>query len=138
MPQNSLKIRLAGAVTGFVFIGMGGWLTYQIFCQGIMSITANPMGLIFILGPTLFFFGTMMLIRGVVSGKKAFSGRNVLYTGLLMFIIGIYPFVYTPYLIGNSRAEAAQWLGQFIRVSTGYPGIILSVIGFFIRNLNKN
>lgn len=138
MSQDVWKGRRLSTLIGILFICTGGWLSYEIFYQGIMSITANPMGLVFIAGPALFFFGVTALIRGIIWGKKAFSGRNVLYSGLLMFIIGIYPFVYTPYLIGNSQAEAADWLGQFIRISTGYPGILFSIIGFFIRNKNRN
>jgi hypothetical protein len=138
MPNDIRKGRLQSAVVGLILICAGGWLTYQIFYRGIMSITSNPAGLVFMLGPTLFFFGMTALIRGIVAEKRGVSGKNVLYCGLLMFIIGIYPIVYTPYLVGDQEAEVAQWLGQFIRISTGYPGILLSVIGFFIRNWRKD
>lgn len=138
MTHDIRKSRLLSTVIGLIFIGLGLWLTYQIFYRGIMSITENPIGLIFISGPALFFFGAVSMIRGIISGKNAFSGRNVFYAGLLMFIIGIYPYVYTPFIIGGRDAEVAEWLGQFIRISTGYPGILLSIIGFFIRNRNED
>ena len=138
MPNDIRKGRLKGAVIGLILICLGVWLTFQIFFRGIMSITTNPMGLVFMMGPTLFFFGMTALVRGIISGKKVVSGRNILYCGLAMFIIGIYPLIYTPYLIGDREAEVAEWLGQFIRISTGYPGILLSVVGFFIRNWKKD
>lgn len=138
MPNDIWKGRLQSAVIGLILICAGVWLTFQIFYRGLMSISGNPEGLVFILGPMLFFFGLTVLIRGIISGKKVVSGRNVLYCGLAMFIIGIYPIVYTPYLIGDREADVTKWLGLFIRISTGYPGILLSVIGIFIRNRRED
>ena len=137
MSQDSKRNRWPNVVVGLILIGVGVWFVYQIFYRGIMSITSDPKSLVFISGPTLLFFGSIILIRGIVFAKKAFSGRTVLYSGLLMFIVGIYPDVYLPLLLGG-KEEAVQQLGLFVRITTGYPGIVLSVIGFFIRNLNKD
>lgn len=137
MAKHVTRNRWPAVIIGLVFIGAGAWLTYQIFFQGIMSVTASPAGLVFMLGPACFFFGLTAAVRGLLLQKKAFSGRNVLYCGLLMAVIGIYPALYTPLLIGGRDPETAQWLGRFIRISTGYPGMLLVVVGLFIRNKNN-
>lgn len=136
MPNDVKQIRLRSAVIGLIFMGLGGLLIYQIFFQGVLVIRENTMGMIFILGPTVFFYGTLTLIRGIIWKKNAFSGRNVLYSGLFMLIIGIYPFV--SLLLGDPEAGLDRNFGLFIIISICFPGILLSIVGLFIRNLNRN
>lgn len=137
MSNDIAQIRWKSAITGLIFTGVGGWLIFQIFFQGATLIFEGPIYLVVLLGPTLFIFGAFALLRGLIWGKKAFSGRNVLYAGLFMFIVGIYPQVYLSLLFGSPDFGVVERLGQFFTISLGYPGIPLTIVGFFIRNLNK-
>ncbi|MDI6783973.1 MAG: hypothetical protein QME64_07765 [bacterium] len=89
---------------------------------------------LFIFIPTMFMFGIIITIRGMFWGAKVWSGRNILLTGLVMLVIGAFPWFYTPWLMGTRGGdEGSGMMGTLIFLLVGIPGLLLTIIGLFFR-----
>jgi hypothetical protein len=84
--------------------------------------------------PLMFMSGIVITIRGMIWGAKIWSGRNILITGLIMLVIGAFPWLYTPWLMGTRGGdEGSGMMGTLIFLFVGVPGLLLTIFGLICR-----
>jgi len=126
--------RLSNAVIGLIVICIGFGIVYWFFSRIPHNVRPSLWEWLIIFGPMLIIMGIVMLMRGLLWGQSAFSGRTVLYGGLVMLLIGGFPWIYTPLLIKDHVGEGSGMLGTLLFLIVGIPGLVLTIIGFFIRD----
>ena len=94
--------------------------------------------LLLLFGPTLFFMGISMTILSFFPGARVFSPRTILLTGLLMLVVGIFPWIYTPYFFNGRSNEGSGMMGTLIFLMVGIPGIILTILGLLMGGINSD
>jgi hypothetical protein len=57
------------------------------------------------------------------------SHRWVLKIGLILLLVGGYPWIYTPFSFGHDNEEAWGMLGTIIFLLVGMPGVAVTAIG---------
>jgi hypothetical protein len=129
------RFRTSSVIFGLVLIG----LAIGIFWYGNYDVSHTKgagnawdfLALLFILTPTMIMFGIIIIIRGCFWGAKVISGRNILITGLIMLVIGAFPWLYTPWLMGTRGGdEGSGMMGTMIFLFVGIPGLLLTILGF--------
>ncbi len=128
------KTRLVNAIIGLILIISGVLLIYYVFFRTSIDDVSLIFTRLSYLSPMLCIMGIVIFIRGIFWGAPAFSGRTVLYTGLLMLLLGVFPWAYTPLIIRDRGMEGSGMLGMLIFLFVGIPGLILTIIGFIIRD----
>ena len=93
--------------------------------RGSMSSLA-----VFAVTPVLTLYGLVASARGLLFDTPLFSKRTILYTALLMLLVGAFPWAYTGWIIGGRPGnEGAGMLGTLIFLFVGVPGFALAVAG---------
>lgn len=132
---NGLFSRLYAVVSGLALAGIGFAVLYYLDAHAGRFGPRSPMELVALLMPSLFFLGIVIAVGGLLVGEKIFSPRAILFTGLLMLIVGAFPWVYTPWLTGDRpNGEAAGMLGTILFLIVGVPGLFLTLLGAWLHH----
>ena len=84
-----------------------------------------------IAGPLALPLGVGLIASAFEKGRKFGSGP-VLWSGIAMLALGVFPWLYTPLLIPSSKEQAAN-LGGLLFVFLGLPGICLTLTALAAR-----
>ncbi len=79
--------------------------------------------------PAAFIVGVVVFVRGLAWSAAVISVQNILFSGLLMLVVGGFPWAYTPLIIGDGGMEGSGMLGTLIFIFIGIPGILATTIG---------
>ena len=109
--------RFSNAIIGLVVIIIGIFITYILFNSTPRGTGGSILDWLIFIGPMLFLMGIVMLVRGLVWEAPAFSGRTVLYTGLLMLLVGGFPWLIFHFLLEAVGEKALEYLGHFFSSS---------------------
>ena len=128
---NERKRRIA---LGIVLLPLGVYLFYG----PIGPLQTFPFGLLRLFGPLLFACGCVLLLSRRTLPRPTTSVRPAMLTiGLLMLLIGGFPWVYTPHLIcGNPGNQGAGMLGTLLFVAIGLPGAVVTFCALPLRRKN--
>jgi hypothetical protein len=127
--------RLRSLIPGLFILALGVLCTYNLFQVREDRILFLPTFTIF-LGPTLLVAGLAICILRGIAGPGASKRGILLLSGLLMMLVGGFPWIYTPWLMGDRPGgEAAGMMGTLIFIFVGFPGLMLALISFFLRRL---
>ena len=102
-----------------------------------MRTSWSLLDLLLLFGPTLFFMGIAMTILSFIPGARVFSPRTILLTGFLMLVVGIFPWIYTPYFFNGRSNEGSGMMGTLIFLLVGVPGIVLTILGFLMGGIHS-
>jgi len=134
-PPSRLRPVLAGLAIAASGVGLG--LVLMRLSQ--RSVGRGPFELLIFIVPALVFIGAAAIVRGLVWGAPAVSGANVFVAGLVMLAVGIFPWAYTPWLVGDRPGgEGAGMLGTIIFLTVGLPGVLVTIVGFLWRWYENN
>ena len=89
---------------------------------------------LFAIAPPLLVIGVVVVVRAIAFGARALSGRNLLISGLIMILVGGFPWLYTELMIGDRGMEGSGTLGTLLFLLVGVPGVLVTLAGFFLRD----
>jgi hypothetical protein len=129
------RFRVSSVVFGLILIGIAIGIYWYTNYNISHTIRAQSrywfLDILFTFIPTFIFAGLVITIRGIIWGARIWSGRNILITGLIMLVIGAFPWIYTPLLMGARKgSEGPGMLGTLIFLFVGIPGLIFTIFGF--------
>ena len=128
LPDN-LRARMRPALVGIGLVAVALLIAVVKLGGDAVGEGGSVLLLPFLLAPTMLVAGLVIAARGLIFNAPALSRRNVLYTGLLMLLLGACPWVYTDLLIGDRPGnEGAGMLGMLLFLFVGVPG--LGVLAF--------
>lgn len=85
---------------------------------------------VFAVTPALTLYGLVASTRGLLFDTPLVSKRTILYTALLMLLVGGFPWAYTGWIVGGRPGnEGAGMLGTLLFLFVGVPGFTLTVAG---------
>jgi hypothetical protein len=94
---------------------------------------------VFAVTPVLTLYGLVASARGLLFDTPLFSKRTIIYTALLMLLVGVFPWAYTGRIVGGSPGnEGAGMLGTLIFLFVGVPGFTLAVVGLIAGWLSED
>ena len=128
--QRDAGISFVSVAAGLLLMGLAG-------AMGLAVVTgsAGAMGLLMLPGaPLLLAVGLVVLARGLLPQVPLWRDAPVLCTGLVLLLIGGFPWAYTPYLTGDrSGGEAAGMLGTVLFIFAGLPGLAICIVAGLLR-----
>jgi hypothetical protein len=108
-------------IVGLIFIILGIILTLDflnIFGQRTLF------GILSLMGPVILVTGGVLILGQALS-------RSILIVGIVLLIVGGFPWIYTPYLMGTRGGdEGSGMFGTIIFILVGLPGLLMTIIGF--------
>jgi len=128
-----VESRLSSIITGLIVLAVGVFGMIKFSTPDDQGFASNIFGYWVLFSPAISIVGLVFTIRSAYLGIRAFSGRSVLIAGLLMVLLGAYPWFYTPLLIRDGGMEGSGMLGTFLFVFLGIPGVVFTIIGLCLK-----
>ena len=82
-----------------------------------------------IFGPTLLAMGVAAVLHEALPEYGRLVGVLCFVMGLIMLILGVFPWAYTPWIIQDGGMEGSGMLGTLIFILAAPPGLGLFVLG---------
>jgi hypothetical protein len=118
----------AGGIVGLILLVSGAALFVA------MARGNSWIGLL--AAPALIASGIVLLARALWPHTPLVRDAPVLSVGLVMLLIGGFPWLYTPYLTGDRPGgESAGMLGTLLFLTAGLPGLLITVSAGLMRML---
>ena len=131
--------RLRPAAVGAITAGLGVGIIYVSLASGREHQPPPFPGALVFCAPTLVVVGAVVFVRGLAWGSRVLSAWTALASGLVMLVVGVFPWVYTEWLTGDRPGgESAGMLGTLLFVLVGVPGLVLTAAGVVLRWLERN
>jgi uncharacterized membrane protein YuzA (DUF378 family) len=134
MTQTAKRFMQAIVMVGGLLVLVFGILaTYDLWhMPRERFLPASLQGIMF-LGPFLIALGTVVLLCRLPMVTSSIFRRAILALGLLMLVVGGFPWIYTPCLTGGRPGnEGAGMLGTMIFIFVGLPGIATTLSGLVL------
>lgn len=129
-PRSQRLPRVAGAVSVIV---LGLLLTYDLAHMRADRILPFVPMLVQICGPAVLLLG-LVLTGAAFLGQGRLPIRRLLrWTGLLLLLVGGFPWIYTPLIIQDRGMEGSGMLGTMLFIVLGLPGLALTCASFIWR-----
>ncbi len=119
---------------GLALISLGLILTYNLFHEKSDRIPLLFSDELIFYGPALLIAGIVLVLRRGAWNQRIFSRALFLQVGLIMLILGGFPWIYTPLIIRDGGMEGSGMLGLIIFIFLGLPGLIVTVLGLLMRD----
>jgi hypothetical protein len=119
---------------GWALIGLGLILTYNLLHQKSDRIPLFLLDALIFFGPAFLIAGTVLVLRRGAWNRRIFSRGFFLQVGLIMLILGGFPWIYTPLIIRDGGMEGSGMLGTIIFILVGLPGLIVTVLSLLMRD----
>jgi hypothetical protein len=81
------------------------------------------------LGPAALVAGVAATLRAAFPNKARIVGGLCFITGLIMLLLGVFPWAYTPYIIEDRGGEGSGMLGTLIFIFAAPTGLLLTLLG---------
>ena len=121
--------RITAVLIGAGLVGLGVWMAFPFWDPHPNPHGPGPWANLALVAPTLFFCGLVAMLGGALVGTAIFRWRTLLLVGLLMLLVGAFPWIYTPLLVGDHGGEGSGMLGTLLFLFVGVPGLILTIAG---------
>jgi uncharacterized membrane protein len=132
MNNNISNRNKSTSIRGGVIIAIGLILTFSFF-KPATDYTPGIFNMLVFFGPCLLISGLVIFIRGYFFNKSAFSKQTVRWCGLIMLLLGGFPWLYTPLIISDRGMEGSGMLGTILFIVLGIPGILAIIASIFIK-----
>jgi hypothetical protein len=126
--------RVAALIVGVIIIALGLLTTYNLSRQQDSRIGPEMFHEpVMYLGPVFLVAGGFLCVRALSTTARLILRRIMLVLGIIMLIVGAFPWAYTPLLIGDGGMEGSGMLGTLIFLFVGLPGLVLTLLALTLR-----
>ncbi|MBE7561166.1 hypothetical protein HS125_20325 [bacterium] len=107
--------RLIVFALGAALAAAGAGILYHLFSSADASDVRSPLEAFTFIAPAMVVVGTATALNGLLLGKTLSPAGVIRLSGLLMLLLGAFPWAYTPWLTGDrAGGESAGMLGTII------------------------